>query len=285
VCSSDLPPPQPQPQPAYAPQPQPGAAPATMGGGAAVGVGVGGAGGSAMPPVSPTVRLGLGTHFVLTADRLFGFHYWMASGTPKTAGGVPVTGVEASASGTQLAFLAGGSSTGFGQMQVNPYSVPRAGFDAVLNGGFSVGGSLIYFATSGTQKIKIAGTETSTDCPTISAVGFAPRAGFVIMFNDMIGIWPRLGFTYITSKTTTKTPQNNPVTAPVEYEDTQTFLSVDPEALLVISPVPHFGITIGLQASVGVAGTFISKAAGTTTDETDVKLTNIGMTCGLLGYF
>jgi hypothetical protein len=279
--------PAPQPQPGYAPQPQPGYAPqptAPPGAGAGAAAGVGVEAGAAA--ATSGVRLGQGMHLVLSADRLFGFHYWSASVTPKTAGGAPIPAgvtVEYNASGAQIAFLGGGASTGSSQMDTNPYAVPRLAFDAVLNGGFSVGGSLVVFTSAETEKQTVNGVEASVDGPTTTAIGFAPRAGYLAMFNDMIGIWPRLGFTYIMTSSKTKTGQNTANV--VEVEDSYNFLSIDPEALLVITPVPHFGFTVGLQASVGVSGSATTKAAGVTSDESDVKLTNIGLTAGLLGYF
>jgi hypothetical protein len=302
--------PQPQPQPVYAPQPQPGYAPQPQpgyapqpaaaqpgqfgaAGGAAVGVG------GAAAAATPAVRLGQGTHLAFTADRLFVFHYWAASGTATALNGQPPPpgfGQEVSVSGTQIAFLGGGASTGYDEMQVNPYAVPRLGFDAVLNGGFSVGGSIVFLATSGsmtTKQISPAATlETTSDISSISALGFSPRAGFLIMFNETVGIWPRLGFSYISSSTKTKINQNstNPaVNPPIELESKRSFISIDPEALLVITPVPHFGFTFGLQAAIGVSGSasnqdWNSVAAGVQTIESDVKFTNIGLTAGLLGY-
>jgi hypothetical protein len=67
-----------------------------------------------------------------------------------------------------------------------------------------------------------------------------------------------------------------------------TQLALDVDALLVITPVHHFGITIGPGAAIPLTGKTsdtITIAGQATTTSRDSAMWWVGLNAGLLGYF
>jgi branched-subunit amino acid permease len=67
-------------------------------------------------------------------------------------------------------------------------------------------------------------------------------------------------------------------------------LSLDFEAMLVITPVHHFGITIGPIAAIPLTGKVsntvtVNGLNTSTTTSNDISMWYVALTLGVLGYF
>jgi hypothetical protein len=214
--------------------------------------------------------------FILSADRLWGFSSYTATRKLEQAG----VSIELETSGSGLYVLWGSSSTGQADgLQTNVSAIPRLSFDITVAGGLTVGLSFGYVA-AGSEYKQDGGDAVKG--PDLSGFAVNPRLGYAVMFGDAVGIWPRVGFTY----TSWTTEQEIPGTVPLQtYSATYGLQFVDIEAMLVISPVPNMGITIGPVVDIGVGGTFQEAQAGVDGPEWDASMTDFGLVSGLLVYF
>src|SRR5688572_21207188 len=60
----------------------------------------------------------------------------------------------------------------------NPHTMPRLGLDYFVIEGFSLGGSLVYWRTSGETENETAAASNTSDDPTISQFLIHPRVGY-----------------------------------------------------------------------------------------------------------
>jgi hypothetical protein len=125
--------------------------------------------------------------------------------------------------------------------------------------GLSLGGAIIY-SDSNTSVQQQAGT----------TFGIAPRIGYAIPFNASLALWLRAGITYITEGFSNP-PGGN-----------QWQFSPGGEAYLVITPVSHFGITLGPWIEWGVAG---KECTGNNCQGADFRQDFYGGTFGILADF
>ncbi len=142
---------------------------------------------------------------------------------------------------TRTRSLAGAAVLGTGTYA---YDWPRLGFDYFVTKSISLGGSLSFFRTS-------AGDNSLT--------GFqvAPRLGYGMMVGPWLGVWPRLGVTYVYAS-------GNGASAK--------YLALTVEGLLAIVVAPHLVITFGPTLDLGLTGN-----AGTNS----IKNTDVGVYFGL----
>ena len=206
--------------------------------------------------------------FVIGAERMFGF----TSSNQKTSlegGGVTT---ETTESFSQFSLL--------GLHGVSAYSIPRIGFDYFVIDRLSVGGSLMFVTTSSETEQDVGGVSASADGPSNTTFVFAPRVGYAFMFNEMIGIWPRAGFTYYSSSTEVESPVGT-------AENNENGLALALEGLFVIAPINHVGFTVGPTFDIGLTGGVTTKAAapGSVEQEADKKVTDIGVNAGLMVWF
>lgn len=204
--------------------------------------------------------------FAFSADRLFGAFYANADEEGENADSV-----------TEIAFMGQSSFVPLAVGGViNPYSMPKVGFDYFVIDGLTIGGSLVYASTShtATRELPVVGGTVSNDT-TGSAFVLAPRVGYAYMFSDVVGIWPRGGFTYHH-----QSAEDDGSGAKVSLDGFA--LSVD--APFVISPVEHFGFLVGPGLDLGLSGSAETSAPNTPTVSTDAKLTGFGLYAGLMGW-
>jgi hypothetical protein len=240
--------------------------------------------------------------FIFSADRLMpvlGYSHASITATNPPAGASKVVSTEDSSS---LGFFWGGTP-GFtdvptvngapaaGIPVTNFYTVPRLGFDYTILPNVTVGGDLILFFTLGgtrstEQYNNGGGTVTTTNSePTSTIFGIAPRGGYIIHLNELFAVWLRGGFSYYTlTWKESATVGNTTTTFSANYD--QFALDLDPQ--LVITPLPHFGFTVGVTGDIPLAGghSYTANAAGTTSSvSAGSSLLFIGMTGGLVGWF
>jgi hypothetical protein len=186
---------------------------------------------AAAAPTGPA-SFGDGGQFVLSAERLFGYTY-----THQSFGGGPAA--------TSSSFTLLSSPFGDGS---GAYDWPRLGFDYFLTRGISAGGSLSFFRAS-------SGNSSQT--------GFevAPRLGYAMMVGPWLGIWPRVGVTYVHSSNGGTTLQ---------------YLGLTLEAQLAFVIAPHLVILFGPTLDLGLSGSTANAGVSNS-----AKLTDVGAYFGL----
>jgi hypothetical protein len=154
---------------------------------------------------------GDGGQFVLSAENLFGFNYNHPSNSPHA---------------TTFALF----SDAFAGVSQNTYQWPRLAFDAFVMKGISLGGALSYSRTS------YSNLPPNTTIAATNAFEVAPRVGYGQMVGPWLGVWPRLGVTYVYSASNSN------------------FLALTVDALAAVIVSPHLAITFGPNLNVGLSG-------------------------------
>jgi hypothetical protein len=215
-------------------------------------------------------------NIIISADRLAPIvDYWSSTTTD-------TNGSKSTSSRTSISLVTSNPLAALGTV----YNVPRFGLDGVIGPGVTIGGAAwIYTDLNASNSTTPAngGSSTSFDQPKATYWGVAPRVGYILAIGDMVSLWPRAGVEYhdVSSGTVT----NNGSTS---GGSSSTQLALDVDALLVITPVHHFGITIGPGAAIpltGKASNTSTFAGQTTTTSRDSAMWWVGLNAGLLGYF
>ena len=203
------------------------------------------------PGESGTLALGV--------DRLFGFHY--ATETQEAAG------VETSDSVTSIALLGKAAI-----LSIAEY--PRLSADYFVDPGISLGGSLMYASYS--PDSDGATLDTSAGIFVVSA-----RVGYATMFNENVGLWPRIGLTYGHMSTSVK--GTNSAGGSLDAESSGSQLLLDLEAMLIVSPAPHVGFTLGPTFDYE-----LSRSAETDGEDTlegvSTSFTDFGLQAGFVAW-
>src|SRR5262249_36124485 len=136
---------------------------------------------------------------IFSADRLFGpFSFTHASVTETNNGTTTVT----STNGSSISLLGGLDPQFVGnQAIVNPFTIPRASLDYTVVPHVAVGGSIVLgFGLGGSNKTEVTAnnntTSNSSDAPTTTVFGIAPRGGYILGLNDKLALWLRGGFSF-----------------------------------------------------------------------------------------
>ena len=121
----------------------------------------------------------------ISAERLFGFYHDSATTT--------VDNVENTAKSDSFTLLSSpvplnGSNGNWS------YGMPRVAGDYFIIDHLSLGAALGYSHIS----INVPGGGNATISTSGDSFLFAPRVGYAFAFNNIVGVWPRAGFTYRT---------------------------------------------------------------------------------------
>ncbi len=214
---------------------------------------------------------------VLGADRLFGFYmYAFSVGGYSDATGFVLP--EETYSGSNLGFLGSGAATPAGgdNPGINPFAGPRVGIDYFITSGISVGGGVSYASGSYTA-------DTSKAEGSVSALGLQLRGGYGLAFSPLFGLWPRGGLSLVTMSAKDTPPPPN-----LQTEVSYTLYDLTVEVPLVISPLDHFGFSVGPVIDVGLGGKMNTKttdpATGAAADfERNITYVSYGLAAGLFG--
>jgi hypothetical protein len=199
------------------------------------------------------------TGVVLGIERAFGLE--LASQT-SDAGGTEVT-----QSMTTVGLGLNGGATSF--------STARLGMDYVMDSGLSLGAGL-GFANYSTSIETDAGSQ---DGPSLTRLVFAPRVGYVAMFSDAIGLWPRGGITYASQSS--EFTSTNPLTgASMTTESSASDVALTLEAPLVIMPAKSFGFMIAPTFDLGLSH---SQEQNGMESDGDVSVSSLGIQFGVFG--
>ncbi len=211
------------------------------------------------------------SRFVISADRLMGFHSWKAVTKPPEGSG------DQEDSGTMVNLLAGNSSVGGTEGgYINPSAVPRAAIDFILGGGFTLGGALGYMTTSGEEKVPDgSGGTTTFDFPDSKALLFSPRVGYLIPSSEVLTIWLRGGLTvYSLSSESSDSSITN------SFSGTQ--ISLEPS--LVFTPVDHVGLVVSGIADIALTGNWENKQDSDSVTG-DFRFSDFGLAAGIAAFF
>lgn len=225
---------------------------------------------------------------LLTADRLLPIFDYTSSSITSTQGNVDLT---TSRSGAGLSLALGRNLAIVDDMNVplNVHAIPRLAFDVAVVPHLTVGGGLAFgFGLGGTNETQTANGNTVTtaknDAPSATAIGIAPRVGYVLPLGDIVAFWPRAGIGIYSVSGSLDQTNGNTVTT-VKQTDTLVSLDLDPQ--LVIVPLEHFFVHAGLLVNVPITGSRSSSSTtgGTTIDRTDdASVFHMGLSAGIGGW-
>ncbi len=185
----------------------------------------------------------------ISAERLFGFYH--DSATISNPGGDVTTKHDS------FSLLSSDLGGGF-------YGSPRVAGDYFVIDHLSLGAALGYSHDSqSSPAINGVTTSVGTD-----SVLFAPRVGWAYMFSDIVGIWPRAGFTYRSFN-----PGNN----------SSHILALTAECPFVFTFIPHVAFWAGPTLDLGIGGS-ANQTAGAVTNSRDFNATEIGIQTGMTAY-
>ena len=191
----------------------------------------------------------------ISAERLFGFYHDSAT---TTAGGVENTVKSDSFSLLSSPIpLAGQANWSYGS--------PRVAGDYFVIDHLSVGAALGYSHIS----LSVPGGGNTTVSTSGDSFLFAPRVGYAVAFNDIVGIWPRGGFTYRTLSAGNGSAHDLALTLEVPF---------------VFCVIPHVAFWGGPTLDLGLSGG-VSTTNGGRTVTNDFSSTEIGIQTGLVAYF
>jgi len=229
---------------------------------------------------------------VIGAERLAGVYHTKIntkSEQTTTVGGTTITS-KSDVDTTRTTFAV------FGHAAESPTQVPRLALDFFPIDGLSLGGSFTYIASSG----KVKGTqslsgsvnqerEIDSKLPTGSGLIFQPRLGFAFAFNEVVGIWPRAGFSYTRLVTKEEVTETDAQGNEQKFEDTITITYTDLtlEGMLFVSPFSNFAFVGGPFVDIPLGGSQKQESTRPNSQsfEADNTLLCYGAMIGVAGYF
>ncbi|MBM4361142.1 MAG: outer membrane beta-barrel protein [Deltaproteobacteria bacterium] len=145
--------------------------------------------------------------------------------------------------------------------QLQPYALPRLGFDGFVIDGLSIGGTLgIYTA--------------SLEDNDATAFLVAPRVGYATYFSDSVGIWPRGGFSLYSLKLSNDNANGDVTTR---------YFAFDVEAPFLFNLADWLAIHAGPTIDVSLSGSREVDTRGGDV-EIDMSLFSFGLAAGITGF-
>lgn len=219
-----------------------------------------------MPPARSSSWNNIGDEgqLVISVDRIMGLAFDSSKGETDTETRT------SKRTSFHLFGVGGGEATGF---------VPRLALDFFPIESLSIGGSLLYSTSSGETETETTATSNTVDDPEVTTIGFAPRIGYAVAFDETFSVWPRAGITYISRKAVTPNPAGDQ-----EANFSGTDLTV--EVLLGISPFENFALGIGPYLDFPLGGsTEVCPGGGAPCGDVDTKLTSYGIMTSIMAYW
>jgi hypothetical protein len=243
---------------------------------------------------------GMGEKYQLfiTADRLVPLFAFTRGSISRQDGGLELTN---SRSGSGLGLFFGrnvGYSEGAGNGNllsdqtppyVNVHLLPRIAFDFTIINRLTLGAAIAFgFGLGGSDDDESAQNGArvtrSTDAPTATAIGLAPRVGYIIPLAEHFAFWPRAGFAFYSVSFRADTVINN---QPATVSATDTFFSLDLDPQFAIIPTQNFFFHVGPLVNIPLtAGRSldITQGASTQSRSNDMALFHFGIVAGIGGW-
>lgn len=195
----------------------------------------------------------------ISAERLFGFTYDSATASPNNQ--------DFDASVTHFSLLSSPVTIGAqnGNFIWGGYGSPRVAGDYFVINRLSLGAALGYAHWSLTVPNGVGNDVTTSG----DSFTFAPRVGYLLTFNNIVGFWPRAGFTYRSFSAENASGHDFAFTL---------------EAPFVFTVIPHVVFWGGPTLDLGITGSQSREVMGTTTSF-DFNALEIGIQTGLVAYF
>jgi hypothetical protein len=147
---------------------------------------------------------------------------------------------------------------GFARTQDLTYNIPRIAFDYMIIDKLSIGGALLY------SNLDVE--DEDGDDASIADFEISPRVGYLHMFGDVIGIWPRGGLSYHSTS--------------LENSFHATTIALNIECMFPIVVRPHFGFLVGLAFDQSLTGN-VDPDDG---PDMDLMMRSIGLQAGMFGW-
>jgi len=149
---------------------------------------------------------------------------------------------------------------------------------------FSVGGIVGYDLRTGSNTIEDGDGTYTTDLAKEHTFVFAARAGYALMFTDVVGFWFRGG-----------PGMQHQVRRMAEWndvdKDTDSVWLASLDVFFVVAPAPHFGFFLGPQGDISFAGKHKEERLDEPPPDHVARWHNpehysrLGASAGLVGYF
>jgi hypothetical protein len=169
-----------------------------------------------------------------------------------------------------------GSSLGLGAGEdLSPYSDARVGVDYVMPSGLSLGGAAGLWFNGRDLEAEGGQTTVTNEGPSKTGLLLNPRAGYVMMLSQTVGIWPRGGFTILYENTSTPNLIGNG-----ETETSATDFALTLELPLLLMPAEYFGFLVAPTLDYA-----LSRSIEVDGDESDADLGRkaLGIHLGIVG--
>lgn len=231
----------------------------------------------ASPVLAEPAPLVRSRNVLVTVDRLLGLSHTVASSDDLQ--GLSSSWLDAKAG---LALLS--------PNQNNPYATPTLGlhysFLTTLTAGLG-------FGFSRESGVSNAGLPSATDRPPRTTMVVAPRLGYLMEISGRFSLWGRGGVTYVQVSAHS---QGGSMLSTFTQQNSLQALSLSLEPTLVATLIDHVGLTLALVGDLGVAGSLTRDTHTTIIEgprepnpdrrtEESVRLSNVGLQVGALGYF
>lgn len=227
--------------------------------------------------------------FILSADRLVPLFNYTSASITETQNNVDLTD---SKSGAGISLLFGRNLSieeSGAAVPINVHAIPRVALDVTVIPQLTIGAAIAFgFGLGGTNENEdLQGgvrTVRSTDGPTATAIGLAPRVGYILPLADIVAFWPRLGFGFYSISGSQEVAQGAG-TATIRATDTLFSIDLDPQFVLI--PYEHLFIHGGPLVNIPLSGTrSVSTTVGANTTErsVDASLFNFGLSLGIGGW-
>jgi hypothetical protein len=173
-------------------------------------------------------------------------------------------------------------------------TIPRLGFDVFVIRGLSLGGSVMYLRTTGSEVRTLIPDRTNLssdeDLPTRSTLLAAPRVGYALVFGKVVALWPRAGITYVQHRLRGEVEVADAGgydTWTVERKTVVNTTEVSFEAVVVASLARNFAILIAPYADIQVGGNLKTEDDGEPRNvgNPDYGYLSFGLTAGMAAYF
>jgi hypothetical protein len=231
---------------------------------------------------------------ILSADRLVPVFSYTHASISRTENNVELTNSQ-NGSGLSLLFA---RNVGIDEsFMVNVHTLPRVAFDFTIIPRLTLGGAVAFgFGLGGSNKFETLTpgnfkTATSRDAPTATAIGIAPRVGYIIPLGSLVAFWPRAGLGFYSVSRGNVILNNNPNNL-ITQSTTDTIFSVDLDPQFAFVPTEHFFFHFGPLINIPLTGsrsventTQTPTGSITNTSSNDTSLFHIGITAGLGGWF
>jgi len=234
------------------------------------------------------------TTFIVSAERLTTLAYWTVSENEPAQsngfGGV-ISGTKRDTSGVDVSFL-GNAPLG------NVHNIPRLGFDGRLPNGLTLGGSLSYIVSSSdTETADTSSSSSSTsrtfENPTQAVFLMGARIGVLFEASRYVSLWLRGGGTRLSVSADSKIFDNNSGTQTnFTHTETTTLYTINLEPQVVITPIAHVGVTLGVNLDICASGTKKQTSdipanlpTASNTEEHDLSASSYGASAGLIALF